>query len=77
MWEREKLVVISRFPTVFLKDLFCKHVKTIDFSGFDDVFLYGCLDVSFSSTFYHTIPTFNDPEKEAFRKHCGKRRKCW
>ena len=23
-------------------------------------------------TFYHTIPTFNDPEKEAFRKHLGK-----
>ena len=28
-------------------------------------------------THYHTIPTFNAPEKEAFRKHCGKRRKCW
>ena len=24
-------------------------------------------------THYHTIPTFDDPEKEAFRKHCGKR----
>ena len=21
--------------------------------------------------------TFNNPEEEAFRKHCGKRRKCW
>ena len=28
-------------------------------------------------TLYHTIPTFNDPEKEGFRKHCGKKRKCW
>ena len=28
-------------------------------------------------TFYHTIPTFNHPEKKAFRKHCGKMRKCW
>ena len=28
-------------------------------------------------TLYHTIPTFNDPEKEGFWKHCGKRRKCW
>ena len=28
-------------------------------------------------TLYHTIPTFNDPEKVAFWKHCGKRRKCW
>ena len=29
------------------------------------------------TTLYHTMPTFNDPEKEAFWKHCGKRRKCW
>ena len=28
-------------------------------------------------TLYNTIPTFNDPEKESFWKHCGKRRKCW
>ena len=27
-------------------------------------------------TLYLTIPTFNDLEKETFRKHCGKRRKC-
>ena len=30
----------------------------------------------FQLILYHTIPTFNDPGKEA-RKHCGKRRKCW
>ena len=30
-----------------------------------------------SLTLYHTIPIFNDPEEVAFRKHCGKRRKCW
>ena len=23
-------------------------------------------------TLYHTIPTFNDPEEGAYRKHCGK-----
>ena len=23
-------------------------------------------------TLYHTIPTFNDPEKEGFGKNCGK-----
>ena len=28
-------------------------------------------------TLYHLIPTFNDPEKVAFWKHAGKRRKCW
>ena len=26
---------------------------------------------------YLTILTFNDLEKEAFRKHCGKKRKFW
>ena len=28
-------------------------------------------------TLYHTIPTFNNPDKEAFWKDCGKQRKCW
>ena len=27
--------------------------------------------------FYHTVPTFNDPEERAFSKHCGKKRKWW
>ena len=31
----------------------------------------------FSLTLYHTIPTFNDPKKESFWKHCGKWTKCW
>ena len=30
-----------------------------------------------SRTPCHPILCFNNPEKEAFRKHCGKRRKCW
>ena len=30
-----------------------------------------------NSTLYHTILTFNDPELDAFRKRCGKKRKCW
>ena len=28
-------------------------------------------------TLYYTIQTFNTSGKESFRKHCGKRRKCW
>ena len=28
-------------------------------------------------TLCRTILTFNDPGKESFYKHCGKRRKCW
>ena len=27
-------------------------------------------------TFYCTVPAFNDTEKEAFGKHCMKRKKC-
>ena len=26
---------------------------------------------------YHTIPTFHDPKRGIFWKHCWKRRKCW
>ena len=28
-------------------------------------------------TLYQTVPSFDDHEKEADRKHSGKRRKCW
>ena len=35
------------------------------------------LSERWSSTLYHTISTFNNLEKVAFWKHCGKRRKCW
>ena len=30
-----------------------------------------------SITLYHTIPIFNNPKKECFPKHCGKRKKRW
>ena len=30
-----------------------------------------------SLSLYLTMPTFKDTEKEAFGKHCWKRRKCW
>ena len=30
-----------------------------------------------NNSLLHTVPTFYDTEKEAFRKPCGKRRKCW
>ena len=32
---------------------------------------------AWNPTLYHTIITFHDPDKESFRKHCGKKRKCW
>ena len=35
--------------------------------------------LSFSKelTLYYLIQTFNNPKNVSFRKHCGKRRKCW
>ena len=30
----------------------------------------------YNLTLYHTVQSFNDPEKEAFGKHCRKKRKC-
>ena len=33
--------------------------------------------ITCSLSLYHTIPTVNDPKKEGFGKHYGKRRKCW
>ena len=40
-------------------------------------FKYRCNAISDYFSLNHTIPTYNDPEKEVFRKHCEKRRKCW
>ena len=56
------LRAISPFPTVFSKDLYCRHVKT-----------RACLGKGL--TLYHTIPTLNDSRIEGFWKHCEKRRK--
>ena len=28
-------------------------------------------------TLYHTKPTFSNPEKDSFRKNCGKSRQYW
>ena len=34
-------------------------------------------NISFSLTLYQTVQTFNDTKEEGFRKHRGKKRKCW
>ena len=49
--------------------------KTIRMVG--SIFLIEFLTTEQNFRLYHTIPTFNNPEKVAFRKHFGKRRKCW
>ena len=53
-------------------------VKKIDSVGsayFDD--LLGIMYHRAVVSLYHTVSTFDDLEKEAFLKHCGKRRKYW
>ena len=45
--------------------------KRFKFKVIDFDILHGSL------TLFHTIQNFNDPDKESFRKHCGKRRKRW
>ena len=65
-WKRRNcsLRTISPFPTVFSKRLVLQTSKNQGLFGK-------------GLTLYHTIPTLNDPEKEGFWKHFGKRRKCW
>ena len=58
------LRAISPFPTEFSKHLYYRHVKT-----------RACLGKGLELPFSETIPSFHDPEKENFRKHCGKMRK--
>ena len=71
LWEKEKLLVTSNF--FFSHSVFKRLIlQTRKNQGlFGKEFKVSCL------TLYHTIPIFNNLEKEAFWKQCGKRRKCW
>ena len=64
--KKEKLLITSNFS--FSHSVF----KRIVSKGRQKVSLFGK-----GLSLYHTIPTFNDLQKEAFWKHCRKRRKCW
>ena len=67
MWEKEKLIVTSNFS--FSHIVF----KRLQLQTSKNQGLFGK-----GLTLYHTIKRqFNDPVKEAFWKHCRKRRKCW
>ena len=41
--------------------------------------MYRCRGIKLKKilTLYNTIPNFDDLERQAFLKHCGKKRKCW
>ena len=60
------LRAISPFPTMFSKDLFCRHVKT-----------RACLEKSKSISVRKTKVTEKSNCFVKGRKHCEKRRKCW
>ena len=61
LWEMEKCWWPAIPP---IQDLFSTLSST-----------YFCIFVS--STLHHTIPTFNNSKTVSFRKHWGKKRKCW
>ena len=88
LWEKEKMLVTSIFS--FSYSIFYS-IKQINHHSQHSIFWlqvlsiwlcpkFCCLEKGYlalnSLTLYHTIPTFNDPDKDAFCKHCGKRRKC-
>ena len=50
--------------------LVCRY---FDFGPVQDFGFFGYKEL----TLYHTIPTFINPERDGFQKHCRKRRKCW
>ena len=65
LWEKEKFLVTC---SVFQRLLLQTHKN----QG-----LFGKGLTTSERHDYHKIPTYNDPEKEAFQKYCGKRKKCW
>ena len=74
-WSSLKLFAIVWFSVIYER-LIVTHmfVRQNGFCGPVDI---GWIAWYNAWTVYHTVPTFNDPGKEAFWKHCQKRRKCW
>ena len=70
-WEKEKMLVTSNFT--FSYNIFSKFQPMLPIQAD----WHGSILFVNALPLYHTIQTFNDPEKEGFWKHCGKRRKCW
>ena len=73
------------FPQCFQKTCFkgasrgvivCEWVKTPSRPGVH-VFIYCIFCLCLYLTLYQTAVTLNDPEEECFKKHFGKKRKCW
>ena len=68
-----RLLSIGTYPTNLL---FGKELKKLQHEFFFNI---KELEVNFSniSILYHTVMIFDAPKEKAFRKHCGRRRKCW
>ena len=80
LWEKEKLLylAISHFPSVFSTHLDNFLQLSMQFTiVVCKLFEFGIVqNLSFTLDLYPRIPTFNNPQKESFRKRCGKMRKC-
>ena len=85
------LRAISPFPTLFSKDLYCRHVKTRACNWNKILISFGANWTLYQSTSFLTfqnLKAFADDKRNVARlmewvierkngKHCGKRRKCW
>ena len=59
-----------------------EYIRSVEvtFSSFNAIQISFASIVKFTAElnlYPHKLPTFHNLEKEAFWKHCGKRRKCW
>ena len=85
LWQDPPFFVPSSRSSFKVKDKYQWHIfQKMTITGALMFSKHSLLDLQLSSpvakdvlTLYYTILTFNDPKKEAFWKHCGKRRKCW
>ena len=75
MLEKGKMLETSL--SIFFTRWFLSFQIKIQFPIYIYFVVFKCFQFEPILIFYNTIPTFNDPEKEAFWKYYGKRRKCW
>ena len=74
VWKSKKICCLERVIT-FCKGIYCLfHWLWFSTKRLQLQRIIQCTSFN-SSTLYHTIPTFNDPKKESFWKHWGKKEK--
>ena len=71
-WFHMAYVQAANFPAYFCLSPLQKHVRKV-VGGNQPTNLY--TSRRWFNLLYHTIQSFNDPEEETFRKHCGEKEK--